>query len=79
MAQFLTETITMSAAGGVLGLLLGILFLPALKAWTGRTAVVPAWAILLAIGISCVVGVLAGLWPAFGAARMDPIGALRSE
>ncbi len=79
VAQFLTETITMSAAGGVLGLILGILFLPALKAWTGWTAVVPAWAILLAIGISCVVGVLAGLWPAFGAARMDPIGALRSE
>jgi putative ABC transport system permease protein len=79
VAQFLTETITMSAAGGVLGLLLGIAFLPALKAWTGWTAVVPAWAILLAIGISCVVGVLAGLWPAIRAARMDPIGALRYE
>ena len=79
VAQFLTETITMAIAGGVLGLLLGILFLPALKAWTGWTAVVPAWAMLLAIGISCVVGVLAGLWPAIRAARMDPIGALRYE
>lgn len=79
VAQFLTETVTMAISGGILGLLLGIAFLPALKAWTGWTAVVPAWAMLLAIGISCVVGVLAGLWPAIRAARMDPIGALRYE
>ena len=67
------------AIGGVLGLFLGVLFLPALKAWTGWTAVVPAWAILLAIGISCVVGVLAGLVPAFRGSKLNPIEALRYE
>ena len=79
VVQFLMETVTLTAAGGVLGLLMGILFLPLLKTFAGWTAVVPAYAILLAIGISALVGILAGIWPAIRAARMDPIGALRHE
>jgi putative ABC transport system permease protein len=79
VAQFLTETVTLAAAGGVLGLALGIAFLPLLESLTSWTAVVPPGAIVLAIGISCAVGVLAGLWPAFRAAKMDPIAALRYE
>ena len=39
VAQFLTETVTLSAAGGLMGLGLGVAFLPALKAWTGWAAV----------------------------------------
>jgi len=79
VAQFLTETVTLAAAGGVLGLVMGIAFLPLLESLTEWTAVVPPGAIILAIGISCVVGVLAGLWPAYRASRMDPIAALRYE
>jgi len=79
VAQFLTETVTLAAAGGVLGLIMGVAFLPLLESLTEWTAVVPPGAIVLAIGISCIVGVLAGLWPAYRASRMDPIAALRYE
>jgi putative ABC transport system permease protein len=65
--------------GGLFGFILGIAFLPLFSLWTGWHAVVPPWAFLLAIGISCLVGILSGIWPATRAARMDPIGALRYE
>lgn len=79
VAQFLTETVTLSAVGGILGLILGIGLLWPLERLTGWSTVVPPSSVLLAIGISCGVGILAGLWPASRAARMDPIGALRYE
>ncbi len=79
VAQFLTETVTLSATGGVAGLLLGFVFDWALKAWTGWAAVVSPASVVLSMGISGLVGVLAGLWPAIKAARMDPIAALRYE
>ncbi|MHC4470487.1 MAG: ABC transporter permease [Planctomycetota bacterium] len=79
VAQFLTETVTLAVAGGILGLFLGVGFLILFKWLTGWPAVVPAYAIVLAIGISCLVGVAAGIWPATRAANMDPIGALRHE
>jgi putative ABC transport system permease protein len=79
IAQFLTETVTLAAFGGILGLILGLVLLIPMESWTGWSASVPPWAFPLSIGISCVVGILSGLWPAFRAARMDPIAALRYE
>lgn len=79
VAQFLTETAMLSAFGGVLGLGLGLILLPRLEAQAGWDAILLPWVFPLAIGISCLVGILAGLWPAFRAARMDPIAALRHE
>lgn len=79
VAQFLTETVTLSAAGGILGLLLGVGFLPLLEKFTSWPTAIPPMVVLLAIGISCAVGIVAGIWPATRAARMDPIRALRYE
>jgi putative ABC transport system permease protein len=42
-------------------------------------AYVPAWAIFVGIGISASVGIVFGLWPAWKAARLDPIESLRWE
>ncbi len=80
LAQFLTETVTLAGVGGVFGYVLGVLvFSPLLEMWTEWTTIVPSWAVPLAIGISFLVGVLAGIWPATRAARTDPIHALHYE
>ncbi|MCU0724923.1 MAG: ABC transporter permease [Planctomycetes bacterium] len=79
VAQFLTETVTMTAVGGCLGLMLGFLADWLLRTSTGWSTVVSGEAVILSMGISCLVGILAGLWPAGKAARMDPIAALRYE
>lgn len=78
--QFLIETVVLSGVGGLLGVTLGITipqiiiyFIPDQK------AIVTAWSVVLAFGISVLVGILFGLYPARRAALMDPIEALRHE
>jgi len=78
LRQFLFEAATLSAIGGITGLiiakLIGIvvtqMFIP---------TVIPWYAAVIAIGVSALVGILAGLYPAWKAARLDPIEALRAD
>ncbi len=79
MSQFLTECITISMAGGLLGVLVGFGFVLALTAFTGWNARVTAGSVLLALSISVCVGVLSGIFPARRAANLDPIAALCHE
>jgi putative ABC transport system permease protein len=77
LLQFVVETVLLSAAGGVLGLGLG-LALPALVEWAaGMKTIVTPSSLMLAFGISVAVGIVFGLYPARRAAMMDPIEALR--
>lgn len=78
-SQFLIESIIISLFGAILGIVLGILFgnLAALLFKTGF--VVPWNWVILGIIICSVVGLLAGLYPAFKAGRLNPIEALRYE
>jgi putative ABC transport system permease protein len=78
LRQFLFEAATLSLIGGVIGLILAELLGFVVTAFFFQTRI-PIWAIFLAIGISGGVGVLAGLFPAWKAARLDPIEALRHE
>ncbi|HJT77131.1 MAG TPA: ABC transporter permease [Gemmataceae bacterium] len=80
LAQFLTEAVVLSTAGGLIGILLGygITYLAALHPDMVDVSV-PYWAVLLGVGFSVVVGVLFGLLPAFKAAILQPIDALRYE
>ena len=77
--QFLSETVLVSGAGGVLGLLFGV-GIPILisKRWSMVTIVTP-WSLALAFSISVLVGLLFGIYPAYRAAQLDPIEALRHE
>ena len=81
-AQFLVESIVLSSLGGCLGLSLGLLpplFGDALYAAFTIRPVFDLQGALQAFGISVLVGVLAGLWPAIRAARLNPVDALRYE
>ncbi len=77
--QFLTEASLLGLAGGVLGLLLGVLGAAFLPSLIGQPVTVSTVAAVAAIAISVVIGVVAGVYPASRAARLSPIDALRSE
>lgn len=78
LKQFLFEAATLSAIGGITGLIIAQLLGTLITKYVFQTRI-PIWAAILAIGVSTVVGILAGLFPAWKAARLDPIEALRAD
>jgi len=78
-AQILTESIVLSIFGGVIGTLLGAAVAKTIATFTPVPASVELWSVALGIGITAVVGLFFGLYPALRAARLDPIEALRKE
>jgi putative ABC transport system permease protein len=77
--QFLIETVTLSAVGGLLGVALGVGATAALEHFTDWKPVITVWAVGLSMGISCMTGIVFGIYPARRAALMDPISALRHD
>ncbi|MEU8157016.1 ABC transporter permease [Micromonospora sp. NPDC048986] len=75
-AQFLTESLLLSALGGIGGVLLGILVTAGYALSQDWPTVVPAWAMLGGVGATLVIGGFAGLYPAVRAARLSPTEAL---
>ena len=79
MLQFLTESVMLSLAGGVVGLAAGALVAALLSALFGATLKITAPYVLLSVFVSSAVGIISGWYPARRAARLDPIAALRAE
>jgi putative ABC transport system permease protein len=79
MSQVLTESITLSTIGGLAGILLGFLAARGISAVTPLPARLEPWSVALGIGITAIVGLFFGAYPASRAARLDPIEALRRE
>ncbi len=80
LTQFTTEAVTLCAVGGIVGVLLGavitwiIYFLP-----IGLPATLSTMWVMIGFGVSCAIGLLFGIYPAWKAANLDPIEALRYE
>jgi putative ABC transport system permease protein len=79
MAQMLTESVVLSVFGGIIGTLFGSAIALTISSLTPVPAAVEAWSVALGIGITALVGLFFGLYPASRAARLDPIEALRKE
>jgi putative ABC transport system permease protein len=79
VGQFLIETVVLSTTGGLIGIGIGLLVPWLITSFAGMPTVVKPWSLVLSLGISMTVGILFGIYPAFRAAELDPIEALRHE
>ena len=79
MAQFVVESATLSTVGAGIGVLTGIGLAFAVRSLTPLPAAVAPWSVLLGVSLGMAVGMIAGIYPASRASRLDPITALRAE
>jgi putative ABC transport system permease protein len=80
IGQFLVEAMTLTGAGGMLGIVISILITMLVGALVpALPSSVPAWALITGFSVSVAVGVFFGVWPAVKAAQLDPVEALRYE
>ena len=79
LSQFLIEAILLSVLGGVLGILVGLGASELITYYFSLPTLVSPFSIAVAVGVSTVIGIFFGFYPARKAAQMDPIDALRYE
>lgn len=79
LLQFLIETLVLTLIGGCLGIVLGAGGATLISLFAGWRTSISLHTVLLAVGISALVGFVFGMYPAAQGANMDPIGALRYE
>jgi putative ABC transport system permease protein len=77
--QFLAEAVVLTCLGGILGIAIGSAIGVTISVATGFPVSLPWWSFAVGIGFSAAVGIFFGMVPAFRAARLDPIEALRHE
>jgi putative ABC transport system permease protein len=77
MMQFMLETLLLTLGGAILGVLIGIGSSVLIGYLAGWKTIITLWSIILSLGMSSIVGLCSGFYPAYRAATMDPIQALR--
>ncbi len=79
MSQFLVESATLSTMGAALGVATGFAFAKLISVLSPLPAAVELWSVVLGVSIGAGVGIIAGVYPARQASRLDPIAAMRAE
>lgn len=79
VVQFLTETLLLTLSGAILGVIVGVLFSLLISYVAGWNTIVKPWSVILSLTMATGVGLFSGLYPAFKAAAMNPIKALRHD
>lgn len=79
LTQFLIEAVLISIAGGLIGVLLGVLASVTIKMFAGWPTYIQPWSVILSFGVCTLTGVFFGWYPAKKASRLDPIEAIRYE
>jgi putative ABC transport system permease protein len=79
LTQFLIEALMVTAIGGAIGVLTGFGLAYLIAALIGFPLLISIFSAVLGVGVSSIVGIVSGLWPAWRAASLDPIEALRAE
>jgi putative ABC transport system permease protein len=79
LQQFLIEAVAVSAIGGAIGVVTGFGLAYILSFLMGFPLLISLTSAVLGVGVSASVGIISGLWPAWRAAKLDPIEALRAD
>ena len=79
LKQFLAESVMLAGAGGVLGVLTGLLVAFLVSEFSPLPMAIRFWAILLGVGVASSIGLFFGIYPAHTASKLDPVVALRAE
>lgn len=79
LLQFLSEAIVIASAGGAIGVFAGFAVAALISLAIGFPTLINTWSVVLGVGVSSIIGIASGSYPAWRASRLDPVEAMRRE